>query len=59
MVFFIRAQVKAIWKQLWTSIYPVISPQIVRDVETFVSMTPFAVTPFVKIIATSSPFSNV
>lgn len=50
-------QIKSIWKQLWTSIYPVISPQIIRDVETFVSTTKFAVVPFVKILATSSPFS--
>lgn len=50
-------QVKSIWKQLWTTIYPVLSPQIIRDVETFVSSTPFAVKPFVQILKTSSPFS--
>lgn len=49
-------QAKSIWKQLWTSIHPVISPQIVRDVETFASSVPFAVEPFVKILQTSSPF---
>ena len=52
-------QAKSIWKQLWTSIYPVISPQIVRDVETFCSTVPFAVEPFVKILKTSSPFVSV
>jgi hypothetical protein len=44
------------WKQLWTCIYPVISPQIIRDVEAFVEKTPFAVKPFVEILKTSSPF---
>jgi hypothetical protein len=44
------------WKQLWTSIYPVISPQIIRDVEAFIEKTPFAVKPFVEILKTSSPF---
>ena len=51
-----HGQVKSIWKQLWTSIYPVISPQIIRDVETFVANTPFAVKPFLEILRTSSPF---
>lgn len=51
-------QVRSIWKQIWTSIYPVISPQIIRDVETFVSSVPFAVEPFVRILRTSSPFSS-
>ena len=51
-------QSKSIWKQIWTRIYPVISPQIIRDVETFVSATPFAVEPFVRIVKTSSPFST-
>lgn len=51
-------QTKIIWKQIWTSIFPVISPQIVRDVETFVSTTPFAVDPFVRILRTSSPFGS-
>jgi hypothetical protein len=37
--------------------YPVISPQIIRDVETFVAATPMAVKPFVEILKTSSPFS--
>jgi hypothetical protein len=50
-------QVKSIWKQLWTTIYPVLSPQIIRDVETFVSTTPFAVEPFMQILKTSSPFN--
>ena len=50
-------QVKTIWKQLWTTIYPVLSPQIVRDVETFVSSTPFAEKQFVHILKTSSPFN--
>jgi hypothetical protein len=50
-------QFQPIWKQLWTAIYPVISPQIIRDVETFVSQTPFAVGPFMEILKTSSPFS--
>ena len=50
-------QSQPIWKQLWTSIYPVISPQIIRDVETFVAATPFAVKPFMEILKTSSPFS--
>lgn len=52
-------QFQPIWKQLWTAIYPVISPQIIRDVETFVASTPFAVKPFVEILKTSSPFSIV
>ena len=51
-------QVKSVWKTTWTSIFPVISPQIVRDVETFVASTPFAVQPFVQILKTSSPFSS-
>lgn len=51
-----KKQVKSIWKKLWTSVYPVISPQIIRDVETFVARTPFAVQPFVDILKTSSPF---
>ena len=51
-------QSKAIWKQVWTRVFPVISPQIIRDVETFVSATPFAVEPFVRIVKTSSPFST-
>jgi hypothetical protein len=50
-------QFKPIWKQLWTSIYPVISPQIIRDVETFATNTPFAVKPFIEILKTSSPFT--
>jgi hypothetical protein len=50
-------QFKPIWKQLWTTIYPVISPQIIRDVESFVATVPFAVEPFVQILKTSSPFS--
>ena len=50
-------QFKPIWKQLWTSVYPVISPQIIRDVETFVANTLFAVKPFVEILKTSSPFA--
>ena len=37
--------------------YPVISQQIIRDVETFVAATPMAVKPFVEILKTSSPFS--
>ena len=49
-------QYKPIWKKLWTTVYPVISPQIIRDVETFVASTPFAVGPFVEILKTSSPF---
>lgn len=49
-------QIRSIWKQLWTSVYPVISPQIIRDVETFVGSTPFAVGPFVEILKSSSPF---
>jgi hypothetical protein len=52
-------QARSIWKHLWTSIYPVISPQIIRDVETFCISTPFAVEPFVKILKTSSPFGGV
>jgi len=51
-----NTQVKTIWKQLWTSLYPVISPQIIRDVETFVGKTPFAIKPFLEILKTSSPF---
>lgn len=50
-------QFKPIWKQLWTMVFPVISPQIIRDVETFVASTPFAVGPFVQILKTSTPFS--
>ena len=50
-------QVKTIWKQLWTTIYPVLSPQIIRDVETFVAANPFAVKQFVHILKTSSPFN--
>lgn len=49
-------QIRTIWKQLWTSVYPVISPQIIRDVETFVEKTPFAIKPFLEILKTSSPF---
>jgi hypothetical protein len=49
-------QIKTMWKQLWTTIYPVMSPQIIRDVETFVAATPFAVKPFVEILKTSLPF---
>ncbi len=49
-------QAKPIWKQLWTSVYPVISPQIIRDVETFVAGTHFAIKPFVEILKSSSPF---
>lgn len=49
-------QTKSIWKQLWTSVYPVISPQIIRDVETFVAGTKFAIKPFVEILKSSSPF---
>ena len=51
-------QHRAIWKQLWTTVYPVISPQIIRDVEAFVGSTPFAVGPFVEILKTSSPFAQ-
>ena len=49
-------QAKSIWKQLWTSVYPVISPQIIRDVETFVALVPFAVPQFLEILKSSSPF---
>lgn len=49
-------QVRPVWKTLWTSVYPVISPQIIRDVETFASSTPFAVREFIQILKTSSPF---
>lgn len=49
-------QNKSIWKQLWTSVYPVISPQIIRDVETFVAGTPFARKEFMEILKSSSPF---
>jgi hypothetical protein len=51
-------QAKPIWKQIWTSIYPVISPQIIRDVESFVANTPFAAGPFIEILKTSSPFAH-
>jgi hypothetical protein len=34
----------------------VISPQTIRDVETFVASTPLAVKPLVEILKTSSPF---
>jgi hypothetical protein len=51
-------QAKSIWKHVWTSVYPVISPQIIRDVETFVGCTPFAMGPFLEILKTSSPFSS-
>jgi hypothetical protein len=51
-------QAKTIWKHVWTSVYPVISPQIIRDVETFVASTPFAMGPFLEILKTSSPFSS-
>lgn len=51
-------QARSIWKQLWMKIYPVISPQITRDVEKFCSSVPFAVEPFVHILKTSSPFSG-
>ena len=49
-------QYKPIWKKLWTTVYPVISPQIIRDVEEFVKITPFAAESFVEILKTSSPF---
>jgi hypothetical protein len=51
-------QYKPIWKQVWTSVYPVISPQIIRDVETFVEGMPFAIAPFVEVLKTSSPFAS-
>ena len=51
-------QYRPIWKQVWTSVYPVISPQIIRDVETFVGSVPFAVLPFIQILKTSSPFGG-
>jgi hypothetical protein len=51
-------QYKPIWKQVWTSVYPVISPQIIRDVETFVDGMPFAVSPFVEVLKTSSQFTS-
>ena len=50
-------QNKGIWKQLWMRTYPIISQQIICDVETFVAATPMAVKPFVEILKTSSPFS--
>jgi len=35
-------QTQNIWKELWKHLIGVISVQIIRDVETFVSNTPFA-----------------
>lgn len=49
-------QKRDIWKSCWKRIYPVMSTQIARDVESFTSTTRFAVEPFMIILKTSTPF---
>lgn len=45
-----------IWKQCWKEIYPLMSTQIAKNVETFVRDHPFAVEEFVKLVEAGSPF---
>lgn len=41
-----------LWKECWTQIYPLLSYQVIRDVEEFVKNTKFNETAFIKIIST-------
>lgn len=49
-------QKRDIWRQCWKNVYPVMSSQIARDVETFVEATPIAADSFVHILKNSTPF---
>lgn len=41
-----------LWKECWTQIYPLLSYQVIRDVEEFVKITPFNNEAFIQIIST-------
>lgn len=45
-----------IWKTCWKGIFPVMSTQIARDIETFTGNNSFAVEEFMHILVTSNPF---
>lgn len=49
-------QKRDIWKLCWKTIYPIMSTQISKDVHSFVSSTPFAVSEFMEILKNSTPF---
>lgn len=49
-------QRKDLWKSCWKKIFPVMSQQISKDVEDFVSTTPIAATAIVRIMKTSNPY---
>ena len=50
-------QHKDIWKACWKHFFPVMSTQIAKEVEVFVSATEFATSSILMILRTSSPFS--
>jgi len=45
-------QTQSVWKELWKHLIGVISVQIIRDVETFVSTTPFAEEDVMRLLVT-------
>jgi hypothetical protein len=49
-------QRKDVWKHCWKSVFPVMSHQISRDVEGFVSSTRIAEDALLRIVKTSTPY---
>lgn len=51
-------QRREVWKACWKQVYPLISPQIIKDVEKFVASRKMDEQSVVDVLVTSSPFHN-
>lgn len=49
-------QKRDLWKMCWKNFFPIMSTQISKEVEAFVSKHAFAVDDFIRIMQTSTPF---